>query len=267
MIFLRSLSLGLRGETGYPFLPRLRNLGEMAFAAPVTVFVGENGSGKSTLLEAMACALRLPAIGADDTAYDATLASVRPLANALRFTFSRKARHGFFLRAEDFFGFTRRISQMQRDMRAELARVDEEYRDHSAFTRGQARMAFASSLAELNARYGVDPDARSHGESFLSLFSSRIHPGGLYLLDEPESPLSPTSQLALLAMLMDRESDCQFILATHSPILMAYPGAQIWSFDASPPQIVPYKDLENIQLMRDFLNQPDRYIAQLRKSE
>ena len=68
-------------------------------------------------------------------------------------------------------------------------------------------------------------------------------------------------------MLMDRESDCQFILATHSPILMAYPGAQIWSFDAEPPQIVPYEDLENIQLMRDFLNQPDRYIARLRNCE
>ena len=68
-------------------------------------------------------------------------------------------------------------------------------------------------------------------------------------------------------MLMDRENDCQFILATHSPILMAYPGAQIWSFDAVPPQIVPYKDLENIQLMRDFLNQPDRYIARLRNCE
>ena len=267
MIFLRSLALRQRGGAGYPFLPKLLALEAMAFAAPVTVFVGENGSGKSTLLEALACALRLPAIGADATEQEAKLASVRPLADALKLTFSRKARHGFFLRAEDFFGFTRRISQMQRDLRAELARVAEEYRDRSAFTQGQAKMAFASSLAELNARYGVDPDARSHGESFLSLFASRIQPGGLYLLDEPESPLSPTSQLALLAMLMDRESDCQFILATHSPILMAYPGAQIWSFDAEPPQIVPYEDLENIQLMRDFLNQPDRYIARLRNCE
>ena len=186
MIFLRSLTLRQRGGAGYPFLPKLLTLEAMAFAAPVTVFVGENGSGKSTLLEALACALRLPAIGADDTAQDATLASVRPLADALKLTFSRKARHGFFLRAEDFFGFTRRISQMQRDLRAELARVEEEYRDRSAFTQGQAKMAFASSLAELNARYGVDPDARSHGESFLSLFASRIQPGGLYLLDEPE---------------------------------------------------------------------------------
>jgi len=245
-------------------LPGILSLDEMPFSSPVTLFVGENGSGKSTLLEALARTLALPAIGADDTARDATLRSVDPLAHSLRLTFSRKPPRGFFLRAEDFFGFTRRVSRMQDELRADLARVEEEYAGCSEFTKGQAKMAYASSLAELNERYGVDPDAQSHGESFLSLFHSRIQPGGLYLLDEPEAPLSPISQLSLISLILEREKDSQFIIATHSPMLMAYPGASIWCFDDAPPVCRTYDQLENIQLMKDFLNQPERYINRLR---
>jgi len=263
-MFLRSLSVHAQ-EGPYPLnLPGILSLDKMPFSSPVTLFVGENGSGKSTLLEALARTLQLPATGADDTAYDSTLNSIDPLAHALKLTFSRKPSRGFFLRAEDFFGFTKRISRMQSELRRELDRVEEEYADRSTFTRNQAKMAYAASLAELNKRYGIDPDAQSHGESFLSLFRSRIHPGGLYLLDEPEAPLSPISQLSLISLILEREKDSQFIIATHSPMLMAYPGAAIWCFDETPPACRDYDSLENIQLMRDFLNRPDRYINRLR---
>ena len=217
-------------------IPALRSLGRLRFSQPVTFFVGENGSGKSTLLEAIAANYGLNPEGGSVNFHFSTQSTHSALYRAIRLGKSpSRPQDAFFLRAESFY-----------NVATHLASIDD--------------TGFAG--------YGGRPlHARSHGESFLSLFASRIQPGGLYLLDEPESPLSPTSQLALLAMLMDRESDCQFILATHSPILMAYPGAQIWSFDAEPPQIVPYEDLENIQLMRDFLNQPDRYIARLRNCE
>ena len=238
----------------------------MAFAAPVTVFVGENGSGKSTLLEALACALRLPAIGADDTALDATLASVRPLADALKLTFPAKPGMVFSCARKIFSasraafprcsGICARSLLAWRKNTGIAARLPKGRQNGlRLFAGGTERALWRGS-------------GRALARRKFSLAVRLAHSaGGLYLLDEPESPLSPTSQLALLAMLMDRESDCQFILATHSPILMAYPGAQIWSFDAEPPQIVPYEDLENIQLMRDFLNQPDRYIARLRNCE
>lgn len=264
MVYLRAVRLSARPGP-YPFnSPAIALMERMEFSS-VNIFVGENGSGKSTLLEALARRLRLAAIGAADAARDETLSSVQPLSDALGTAFARRPRSGMFLRAEDFFGYTRRISALQADMRAELARVDEEYAHASAFTRGQARMAYAGSLAALNAAHGEDPDARSHGESFMRLFEERVHDGGLYLLDEPEAPLSPIRQLALISIIMKHEARSQFIIATHSPMLAAYPGARIWSFDEAPARRVEYAQLDSVSLLRDFLNAPERYLNRLRE--
>jgi predicted ATPase len=114
----------------------------------------------------------------------------------------------------------------------------------------------------------VDLDANSHGQSFLRLFQARFVPGGLYLLDEPEAPLSPQSQLGLMALMQDMiAQDAQFIVATHSPILLAYPGARIYSFDSVPVAEVSYAELEHVRLTRDFLNAPDRFLKALREVE
>jgi predicted ATPase len=113
-------------------------------------------------------------------------------------------------------------------------------------------------------RYGVNLDANSHGQSFLKLFQSRFVPGGLYLLDEPEAPLSPQSQLALMTMIADMlEQDAQFIIATHSPILLGFPGATIYSCDRAPLERVAYEELDHVVITRDFLNGPERYLKHL----
>ena len=113
-------------------------------------------------------------------------------------------------------------------------------------------------------RYGDGLDSQSHGESFLALFQSRFVPGGLYLLDEPEAPLSPLHQLSLLAAIKAMvEQDAQFVIATHSPIVMAYPGATILNFDTTPVSPVGYDDLEHVNLMRDFLNGPEAFLRHL----
>lgn len=263
MIYLRGIDV--RGERGaYPLNSEsVLSLRDMRCLAPVVLLVGDNGSGKSTLLEALARALRLPSIGNEDAAQDHTLSALEPLLERMKLTFSTRARRGFFLRAEDFFGFTRRIAAMQRELRGELSRVEDEYAGRGAFAKGQARMAFAGSLHALNEKYGLDPDARSHGESFLHLFAARMNGPGLYILDEPEAPLSPLRQLSLIAMIMEREADSQFLIATHSPILMAYPGADIWSFDELPVAHAQYESLEHVRLTRDFLNAPERYLRRL----
>ncbi len=265
MISLRSVSV--EGEQGaYPFhCPQVMSLQKREFTSSVTLLVGENGTGKSTFLEALARKLALPAIGLSDAAGDDTLKGLDPLCGAIRLSFGVHARKGFFLRAEDFFNFVRRISQMQADMARELARAEAENAHRDAFAQNQARMAYASSLFALRSRYGDDPDAQSHGESFLALFKQRIVPGGIYLLDEPEAPLSPMRQLALVSLLMAREQDSQFIIATHSPILMAYPGADIWCFDEVPVASVAYEELSHVKLMKDFLSQPRRYMEMLRR--
>jgi predicted ATPase len=116
----------------------------------------------------------------------------------------------------------------------------------------------------LEARYGENPDGRSHGEVFLGLLASRIRPRGLYLLDEPEAPLSPRGILQLIALLRDRVAqDCQFIIATHSPILMAFPGAEIHLFGADRITVTPYAEVEHVYLTKSFLNSPQQFLKHL----
>ncbi|MES2179466.1 MAG: AAA family ATPase [Gemmatimonadota bacterium] len=254
------------GSHHFPFtVPVIRELSSLSFPTPVTFFVGENGSGKSTLLEAIAAAAKLPAVGADDLASDATLGEQRKLASALQLVWNMRSTRGFFLRAEDFFGFTKRLSAMRAEFQQRIAELEVEYRDASAWAKGLAMGPARASLGELERRYGVDLDANSHGQSFLKLFQSRFVPGGLYLLDEPEAPLSPQSQLALMVMMQDMIAEnAQFVIATHSPILLAFPGATIYSFDRVPAESVVYDELEHVTLTRDFLNAPERYLRALR---
>ena len=265
--FLREVARNPGGdEQTFPFsVPVIRTLDRLPFAGAVTFFVGENGSGKSTVLEGIALAARLPAVGSADLGDDATLGAQRALARALRLVWNRRTARGFFLRAEDFFGFAKRISAMRAEFHQRLADLEVEYAERSAWARGLAMGPARASLAELEARYGVDLDANSHGQSFLRLFQSRFVPGGLYLLDEPEAPLSPQSQLALMLMMGDMiAQDAQFVIATHSPILLAFPGATIYSFDQTPAEAVPYEELEHVVLTRAFLANPDRYLRALR---
>jgi predicted ATPase len=113
----------------------------------------------------------------------------------------------------------------------------------------------------LEGRYGTDPDARSHGEIFLTLLASRLTPGGLYFLDEPEAPLSPRGVLQLIALIKDRaDRDCQFLVATHSPMLLAFPEATIYVFDGDTIRRTPYADVEHVQLLKAFLNDPQRFL-------
>ena len=268
--FLRAISRRGEGDpTHFPFtVPVIRTLETLAFPTPVTFFVGENGSGKSTLLEGIATAARLPAVGSSDMDADTTLAAQRELGQALRLTWTRKTSRGFFLRAEDFFGFAKRLSAMRKEFLEQIGELEEEYADRSAFARALAMSPAQRSLAEMEQRYGIDLDANSHGQSFLRLFQSRFVPNGLYLLDEPEAPLSPQSQLALMAMIQDMLTEgAQFVIATHSPILLAYPEATIYSFDRAPAAIVPYNELDHVVLTREFLNAPERYLRALRRPQ
>ena len=250
----------------FPFnVPVIRSLTELSVDAAVTFFVGENGSGKSTILEAIAAAAKLPTVGSLAVGDDRTLAPQRELAGALRLVWRSRTRRGFFLRAEDFFGFTKSITKLREELLDRLQELDSEYADRSAYAKGLAQGPVRASLADMERRYGIDLDANSHGQSFLRLFADRFVPGGLYLLDEPEAPLSPQSQLALIAMISDMLArDAQFLIATHSPILLAFPGARIYSCDRVPVEQVPFAELDHVMLTRDFLNDPAKYLRHLR---
>lgn len=249
----------------FPFaLPIFQQLKELIFTSPVTILVGENGSGKSSLLEALACAVGSVTVGAESVARDTGLAQVREFAQYMRLVWSKRTRRGFFLRAEDFFGYARQMARVKAELRQEYEAVDREYEGRSAYAKDLAKMPYANEMQAIEQRYGEGLDSQSHGESFLLLFQQRFVPDGLYLLDEPEAPLSPLRQLGLLSLLKQMvEQHGQFIIATHSPILMAYPGAEILSFDGGAIRRVSYEEIEHVQVTRDFLNNPAAYLHHL----
>jgi len=266
---LRRIEISLPDDDGsrrvFPFsVASLQGLESLDLDGAVCCFVGENGSGKSTMMEALAIATGLPTVGSVSASRDRSLKAQARLARCLKLVWNRRSRRGFFLRAEDFFGFARRLVEMRAEFKEDLREIDRTYQDRSEYARMLARGPASRSLGEMEGRYGENLDANSHGESFLKLFQSRLVPGGLYLLDEPEAALSPQSQLALLAMIKDSVDDgSQFVIATHSPILMAIPDATIYSFDQRPVGPVGFDDLEHVNLMRDFLAQPERFLRHL----
>ncbi|MDA0524103.1 AAA family ATPase [Methanococcoides alaskense] len=238
-MFLKEISLKYSDDvdlSSYPFtIPVVRNFRELELKNNVTFFVGENGSGKSTLLEAIADQVGFnTAGGSRNNVYDVEKAG-SVLGKNLRLSWMPKVNEGFFLRSETFYNFASHIDELQK-------------------TDGRAYDAYG----------GKSLHSSSHGESFLALFNNRFHKG-LYLLDEPEAALSPLRQLSLLKIIHDMESSgkAQFIIATHSPILMAYPNSQILDFDGDEIAEVEYEDTDHYNITKDFLNAPERYFREL----
>jgi predicted ATPase len=267
---LRSLTLNSDPEDlppGYPFsVKAIRSLAgrTLEITVPVTFLVGENGSGKSTLLEAIAVAAKSITVGSSAAASDPSLKGAQRLAGLLRLTWSKRTHRGFYMRAEDFFGYARAMEQARDEFAAELEAIARD-ESLSKMAKGLAMMPHAGQLAALTESYGEGLDARSHGEAFLALFQARLAPDGLFILDEPEAPLSPRRQIALLAMMKDavESRGAQFIVATHSPILMAYPGATIYSFDDEEVREVAYSEIDHVVITRDFLSHPELFLRHL----
>jgi predicted ATPase len=239
----------------------VRDLETLAFTTPVTFLVGENGSGKSTLLEGIAAGMDAVAAGAWDLRRDPTLRAARDFAAGFVFARRRHARTRLFLRAEDMFGYTGRLC-------ADIAELGEIEQDLAKLPerpgRDRATAMARGERAALTSRYGANPDARSHGETFLALLQTRLVPNGLYFLDEPETPLSPTRVLALIALLVDRvRQGCQFVIATHSPILMAMPGATILLAEGGQLRETDWNDLEHVRVTRAFLSNPAAHLRRL----
>lgn len=216
----------------YPFnLPVVRSLHELVFHPKVTFVVGENGAGKSTLIEALAVAWGFNAEGGSKNLNFGTRSShsvlhdfVRPVRSA------KRARDGFFLRAESHFNVSTQIDE----------------------------------LGVVASYGGVSLHEQSHGESFFALFDHRFGGNGLYILDEPEAALSPNRQLSFLVRMHELiGQNSQFIIATHSPIILGYPDA--WIYEATPRGLdrVEYEDTEHFQITRSFLNRRRTFLETL----
>lgn len=249
----------------YPFnIDLIKSFTKITFDSPVTILVGENGTGKTTLLEAIACAIGSITIGDIDIGEDREFEYARKLSKYLKLSWTKKSNRGFFLRAEDFINYLRKLHMMKAYMEKEIDAVDNRYKNKSQFSRNLARMPYARSLYEMENMYEGELEKKSHGESFLEFFSSRFIPNGLYILDEPETPLSPMNQFAFMAMLKEMvKQNSQFVIATHSPIIMAYPGATIYDLDKLPIKKINYWEIESVKFFKSFLNNPEGFLRYL----
>jgi len=221
----------------YPFtVPVIRALEELEFKSQVTYFVGENGSGKSTLLEAIAYHAGFGIEGGTRNFRVQTTESseaVAPLKDVLRLSWSRKNLKGYYLRAESFFNNATYIDEL--------------------------------GPLILDSYGGVSLHEQSHGESFLALLENKFRPGGLFIMDEPEAALSPARQLSLLVIMrrLLKHSDTQFIISTHSPIVLSYPEATILSFDDGKIREIDYEESLPFEIYSSFLKRRQKYLDEL----
>jgi len=215
-----------------PVVQNLQRMGELSFESPVTFFVGENGSGKSTLLEAIAISAGFNAEGGSKNFSFVTRPTESDLHSYLTLSRKGRERDGFFYRAESFYNVASQVDELDLDLRGYGGR----------------------SL-----------HAQSHGESLMALVQHRFRGNGLYILDEPEAALSPLRQMTLLAEIrrLAGEEDSQFLIATHSPILITYPGADI--FEITPEAITKttYDKTESYQITKRFLDDPKHMLDTL----
>ncbi|QIK70814.1 AAA family ATPase [Erysipelothrix sp. HDW6C] len=233
--YIRSIRFQEFPHHKYPFnIKAITTLPEIEFTTPVTFLVGDNGVGKSTLIEAIAVAYGFNPEGGSLHLQFETHATHSELYQYLTFVRNAvlKPKDGFFLRSESMYNLTSTLSQMG----------DETLENYGG-----------SSL-----------DAYSHGESFLTLFMNHINDNGFYILDEPESGLSPEAQMALMVKIHElaEVKGSQFFIATHSPILLSYPGATIIQLSEQGAQLVDYDSVGFVQLYRRIMNDSD-YIQRL----
>ena len=241
MLFLKKVTLlreTISSFQEYPLsIPSIKSMDQIELKKSVTFFVGENGSGKSTLLEGIAdvCGFNTASGGKDHT-YDVH-ASSSDLAEHLRLSWLPKVSNGFFLRAESFYNFATYLEEVD--------------------TTGYRKYG------------GESLHRQSHGEAFLSLFLHSFKEQSIFLLDEPEAALSPSRQLTLLRILHDltMNGQAQFIIATHSPILLGYPDADILSFDEGQISPIDYENTDHYQIMKYFLNHREKFLSDILKDE
>lgn len=234
--YIRAIKLGEIDTSVYPFsIPAVQDLESIEFNSPVTFFVGENGTGKSTLIEAIAIAAGFNAEGGTKNYSFSSQNTASALYDDITLVRgARREKYGYFLRAESFY-------------------TTANYAESGTF-----------------GRYGPQPilfngkriHEQSHGEAFLSIVNE-FRPG-LFIFDEPEAAFSPQRIMSLMVAIHRlAEQGSQFIIATHSPILLAYPGAKIYELSNDGVDVVAYDDIEHVKITKEFLNQPSRFLDRL----
>jgi len=262
MPFIKSFTVATDKLQPFPFnIPAVKFAKNIVLDTPVSIFAGDNGCGKSSLLESIAFSLNLPLIGGYIKGHLGFNAAklIKPF---LQIEWKRQTSMGFFFRAEDFSDFINSIergeSRAMNDLRELRGQVDDNVIE-------QMSRSMNHDLQKMRNVYGEDMQAFSHGEACLTILQTRIKEKGIFLLDEPEAALSPLKQLSLIAFILEvlKTNNAQFIIATHSPILMGIPGATLFEVQETGMQRVAYKETDHYRITRRFLDDPESYLRHL----
>jgi len=262
MPFLKSFSINTHKQNPFPFnIPAVKFAKQIDFNPKITIFIGDNGCGKSTLLETLALKLNLPLIGGYIGSH-AGFEAARILQPYLEIEWKRQTPKGFFFRAEDFSDFINSVENEQRKIGEDLRELRGVV-DDSIIKEMSDNMNY--SLFSMRKDYGENMQAFSHGEAYLKILQMRLGDKGIFLLDEPEAALSPLKQLSLIFLIAEilKNKNTQFVISTHSPILMGIPDAWIYEIKEESMDRVDYKDTEHYRITSTFLNDPNQYLRHL----
>lgn len=262
MPFLRSLSINTPRSHPFPFsVPAVRHGKNIAIDNRITIFTGDNGTGKSTLLESIAMRMNTPLIG-DHIGKRPDFNAARLLQSYLQLEQVRKPLNGFFFRAEDFGDYIYKLKQQKNSSNAFLDDMRGEVADGVLDKMSESMHTL---LHMMRNDYGENLLELSHGEAYLKIIQTKISDNGIYLLDEPEAALSPQKQLSLISFILEalKSKNSQFIVATHSPIIMGVPGALLYEISEDEIRQTAYEDTEHYRITHSFLNNPAAYLRHL----
>ena len=264
-MFVEKVSWHKQTEDMFPYqLPFFGH--EMTFDTPVTILVGDNGSGKSTCLEMIAMELKLHRIMQHTGLHQTLEEDLKHALKDMEIKVKRNRPKGFMFSSEDFTSYIHYLENEKREATKELKRVNQEYQHKSMLSQQLAKAPFSKTIYEINKLYDRNLLTSSHGEAYLSFFQSRVHDNEFYVLDEPETPLSIQNQLTLLAIIDEGvKRGCQFVISTHSPIIMSIPYAKIYELKDSTVQPIRYEEIESVKLMHDFMLNKELFFKYLYK--
>ena len=262
MPYLKSLHINTDKQRPFPFdIPAIRFAKNLNLSKAVNFIVGDNGTGKSTLLEALAFRLQLPHMDGSGYSKKAFQPAVQ-LAPFLEIEYNIDRAVGFFFRAEDFGDYLNSVNRRDASLHDHLRSLDghvpekiiQDMKDNAN-----------SQLMHMRKNYGQELNSYSHGEAYLKIMHQKIQKRGIFILDEPEAALSPAKQLSLIYYIVDhlKNNNSQFIIATHSPILMSIPDSNLYEITQKSMQLTPLEEIDHYSITKGFLNNPKAYLRHL----